>query len=215
MSDETEAAYILFGADKPKSAEPPDWYKADQAAAESRLMRVEPSARAQAAQDGSKPDQPASAGPAADAAEKLFTSESGTDYGQLVSGELDAYTLGAIQDGDTERSEALKHATSALAEDMRTAGTEPATLGEAFEIVRQSAGMVPLTAEQREESFAAGMAAIQSERITEPDLSAARAFIRDLDRVSPGVVDSLRAHGAGNDIRLIRNAIAEARRRGY
>ena len=32
---------------------------------------------------------------------------------------------------------------------------------------------------------------------------------------APGTIDSLIATGAGNDIRLIRKAIAEARKRGY
>lgn len=207
MSDDTEAAHVLFPNDAPTT--PPEWFKADQSAAEQRLMRrAEPPAQAQQRDDTAR-----LAGP--DAAEKLFGSESGADYDKLVSGELDHFTLSAMQDGDTERADALKHATSALADDMRAAGTEAGTLSEAFEIVRQSAGMTELTHDQREASFSSGMTAVQEANISNADLSAARSFIRDLDRVSPGVIDSLRAHGAGNDIRLIKKAVAEARRRGY
>ncbi|NKB83747.1 hypothetical protein HED51_11340 [Ochrobactrum grignonense] len=100
-------------------------------------------------------------------------------------------------------------------EDMRAAGTDAGDLKEAFEIVRHSAGMVPPTHEQREASFNEGMTAVQQSGISDADLSAARQFIADLEIVSPGVVRSLNAHGAGNDIRLIRKAVAEARRRGY
>jgi len=209
MSNDTEAAHVLFPSDAPTT--PPEWFKADQSAAEQRLMRrAEPPAQAQQQADTAPP-----AGPDADAAEKLFGSESGADFDKLVSGELDQYTLSAIQDGDTERADALKHATSALADDMRAAGTEASTLSEAFEIVRQSAGVTEMTHDQREASYNSGMTAVQEASISNADLSAARSFIRDLDRVSPGVIDSLRAHGAGNDIRLIKKAVAEARRRGY
>jgi hypothetical protein len=47
------------------------------------------------------------------------------------------------------------------------------------------------------------------------DISAAQAFIRDLEVIAPGTIASLERTGAGNDPRLVRSAIKEARRRGY
>jgi hypothetical protein len=117
--------------------------------------------------------------------------------------------------GDIERADALKAAMPALAENFREAGTEFPDLKEAFSIVRQSEGVQPPTAEQREAGLAKAVAMVRAEGISDGDIDAARAFIRDLDAVSPGVIASLEAHGAGNDPRLIRAAIREAKRRGY
>lgn len=212
-----DPAHVLFPDDAPKLDPSYDFNAISKGAAESRLMRrVEPEPAATAGQPdaSAKPDQTAGKDDD-DIASKLFKDEAKADYDQIMSGELDQYTLGAVQDGDTDRADALKYATSALADDMRAAGTDAGDLKEAFEIVRHSAGIVPPTHEQREVSFAAGMAAVQEAGISDSDLNAARVFIRDLETVSPGVVASLNAHGAGNDIKLIRKAVAEARRRGY
>lgn len=209
-----DPAHILFPSDAPKVDPSYDFQGIAKGAAEARLLRrADPDASNVFPGEAGKanPD----AGESDDIAAKLFQDEAKADYDQIMSGELDQYTLGAVQDGDTDRADALKYATSALADDMRAAGTDASDLKEAFEIVRHSAGMVPPTHEQREASFNEGMTAVQAAGISDTDLSAARAFIRDLETVSPGVVASLNAHGAGNDIRLIRKAVAEARRRGY
>lgn len=213
MSNDIEAAHVLFPNDAPTP--PPEWFKADQSAAEQRLMRrAEPAA--QTVQDQAKGDAAAPAGPDVDAAAKLlFGSESGTDYTKLVENELDQYALSAISEGDSERADALLAATSSLSEDFRKAGTDPGDLREAFELVRHSAGATPPMPEQRQASWDAGMTAIRDEGISDADLHAARSFVADLERVSPGVVASLNAHGAGNSPKLIAAAVREARRRGY
>ncbi|KAB2720941.1 hypothetical protein F9K73_13565 [Brucella intermedia] len=210
-----DPAHVLFPSDAPKLDASLDFNGIAKGAAEARLTRrTEPDAANVFPGDAAKPDQTAGQSDD-DIAEKLFGDTSKADYDKLMEGELDQYALNAIQNGDKDRADALKYATSALADDMRAAGTDASDLKEAFEIVRHSAGMVPPTHEQREASFNEGLTAVQQAGISDADLSAARAFIRDLETVSPGVVASLNAHGAGNDIRLIRKAVVEARRRGY
>ncbi|CAB4325014.1 hypothetical protein [Brucella sp. 191011898] len=207
-----DPSHILFPSDAPSAPDPamnPLAFAKDDAAA--RLMR-----RVEPAEQAGQPDaKPADAKPDTDIAKTLFGDTTKPDYEGAVRGELETYRLSAHADGDTERAEALGHATQALAADFAANDTEPTDLKEAFEIVRHSAGMVPPTLEEREASFTAGMSEVQSAGISDADLSAARSFIRDLETVSPGVVASLNAHGAGNDIRLIRKTVAEARRRGY
>ncbi|RUU85473.1 hypothetical protein EOB59_31980 [Mesorhizobium sp. M7A.F.Ca.MR.176.00.0.0] len=59
------------------------------------------------------------------------------------------------------------------------------------------------------------MSELAASGVAEGDISIARRFIADMELVSPGVVASLERHGAGNDPRLVRAAIKEAKRRGY
>ncbi|MCZ8547170.1 hypothetical protein OOJ09_23520 [Mesorhizobium qingshengii] len=221
---EIDAASVLFPNDVPsRPASVPEWAHAQRTAAEQRLVgnHGKPDAAAAVAfpserkADASPPAGEKSDDPAAvlfkdDAARK------GVDYERAVGGELDQFTLDAMKDGDTERASALKAATAALSEDFRAAGTEPATIEEAFTIVRQSAdSFSPPTPEQIEAGFVAGMSELSASGVTEADIGIARRFIADMERVSPGVVASLERHGAGNDPRLVRSAIKEAKRRGY
>lgn len=62
---------------------------------------------------------------------------------------------------------------------------------------------------------AAAVAASQASSRSAAEAEAARALIRDLDLVPPGLIHSLNASGAGNHPKIIKAAIAEARRRGY
>lgn len=80
---------------------------------------------------------------------------------------------------------------------------------------RQADSIVEPTPEQAAERMSEGLEACYAEGITDADLGLARRFIADLEVVSPGTIDTLNRTGAGNDIRLIRKAVAEARRRGY
>lgn len=206
MSTDPDVASILFPDDAPQQSrqEPPTYFKVAQSEAEQRLM----------GNHGKGTD--ATANPSDDVASKLFSTESADpDYDNLVLGELEQHTLTALKDGDEERAEALRAATTALADDFRQHGTDAADLSEAFEIVRHSAGLEPPTPEQLEASFADGMAAVERDGISADDLNAARRFINDLEIRSPGVKASLEAHGAGNDPRLVRAAVREARKRGY
>lgn len=152
---------------------------------------------------------------AAERAEALFNDKPQVDYAAVMTSELEQRRIGAHADGDAERVEALAAATTNLAADFRSAGTDAGDIREVFDIVRQSEGLVPPTPEQREASFAEGMATIQAEGITDSELDAARRLIADFERVSPGVVASLEAHSAGKNPALIRKVVAEAKRRGY
>ncbi|MER9450113.1 hypothetical protein [Mesorhizobium sp. M0254] len=220
---EIDAASILFPNDVPsKPAQAPDWYSAQRSAAEQRLTGTHGKPDAAAAvvfPSERKADAPPPAGKDDDAASILFRDDAArkdVDYAAHVGGELDQFTLDAMKDGDTERADALKTATAALGENFRSAGTDTASIQEAFTIVRQSAdSFAPPTPEQIEAGFAAGMSELTSAGVTDADLSLARQFIRDLELASPGVVASLDRHGAGNDPRLVHAAIKEAKRRGY
>jgi hypothetical protein len=89
-------------------------------------------------------------------------------------------------------------------------------VADAFSVMRERMGSLePPTDEAIQAEYGTVSAQLQAEGVTEGDLSAARAFIRDLDAVSPGLIDSLHFSGAGNDAKLVRAAIKEARRRGY
>jgi len=56
---------------------------------------------------------------------------------------------------------------------------------------------------------------LTAEGISDADLDAARRFISDVEKIAPGTISTLEATGSGNDPRLIRKAIAEAKRRDY
>ncbi|MES0042620.1 hypothetical protein [Mesorhizobium sp. M0091] len=219
---EIDAASILFPNDVlSKPAQAPDWYSAQRSAAEQRLTGThgKPDAAAALVFPTEKVEAPLPAGKDDDAASILFRDDAalqGVDFERVVGGELDQFTLDAIKNGESERANDLKAATAALSEDFRAAGTEPATIEEAFTIIRQSAdSFSPPTPEQIEAGFVAGMAELTGSGVAESDIGIARRFIADMEIVSPGVVASLERHGAGNDPRLVRAAIKEAKRRGY
>lgn len=157
--------------------------------------------------------------PNADTAEKLFPDDAKPFDDADAKGFFNTFALSARSDGDVERAEALTSAGEALIADARAAGTDAAELTSALDVVRERQGDTPspITPEKMEAEFASGMAAIQQEYgdAYMADLNAARAFIRDLEIVAPGTIDSLERTGAGNDVRLIRSAIKEAKRRGY
>ncbi|RUW24655.1 hypothetical protein [Mesorhizobium sp. M4B.F.Ca.ET.013.02.1.1] len=215
-------ASILFPSDAPPK-QMPDWAVAQRTAAEQRLTgthdKPDAAAAAMFPSERKADASPLAGDRADDAAAVLFKDDAArkdVDFERVVGGELDQATMDAMKSGDNERADALKAATAALSEDFRTAGTDPASIEEAFQIVRQSAdGFSPPTPEEIEEGFAAGMSELSASGVTEADLGVARQFISDLERLSPGVVASLESHGAGNDPRLVRAAIAEAKRRGY
>lgn len=102
--------------------------------------------------------------------------------------------------------------------DFRAAGASSDDVREALDIVREHQGNTvagPVSAEKLEAAYTSTMAVLADEGVTDADLNAARAFISDLEMIAPGTIQSLEATGAGNDPRLIRKAISEAKRRGY
>lgn len=220
-------AHILFPNDAPASSQTPEWFKVQHAAAEQRLMgrhRQDDGARAAAtlfpsdAADRLRDRQPAVHNPDADAAEKLFKEDAPRFDAKPVEEFVSGFAQTAIADGDIERAHELQAAGEALAADFQAAGASSDDLREALDIVREHQGNTvagPVSAEKLEAAYASGMAVLAEEGVTSADLNAARAFIRDLELIAPGTIQSLEASGAGNDPRLIRKAVAEAKRRGY
>ncbi|WP_206622088.1 hypothetical protein, partial [Mesorhizobium sp. M7A.F.Ca.MR.176.00.0.0] len=141
---EIDHASILFPNDAPsKPAAVPEWARVQQTAAEQRLVgnHGKPDDAAVVFPSERKADAPPPAGKD-DPAAILFKDDAArkdVDYAAHVGGELDQFTLDAMKDGDIERAGALKAATAALSENFRTSGTDPASIQEAFTIVRQSA----------------------------------------------------------------------------
>lgn len=210
----TDAASILFPNDVPvPRQQTPSAAKARPSSSprDDAAARLFPN-------EGKADTAPLSAGANDDPASVLFKDQAKADYDSVMTGELDHYTLGAIKDGDADRAGALRGAKSALTEDFRSAGTPSEDIKSAFEIIREhDHSLSPPSAEQIEADFEAGMATLQAElgSSMQSDLGAARAFINDLEKVAPGTIASLERFGAGNDPRLIRAAIKEAKRRGY
>lgn len=225
----TDPAHILFPGDAPAPSQPPEYFKVQQNAATARLMGSQNPAADDAAarmfpNDAAKGVTPApSAGPAdpakTDAAATLFKDDAKPFDDADAKDFFNGFATSAAGDGDVERAQALNAAGEALIADARAAGTDAAELTSALDVVRERQGdtLSPITPEKMEAEFASGMAAIQAEYGDSymADLSAARAFIRDLEIIAPGTIDSLERTGAGNDMRLIRSAIREAKRRGY
>ncbi|MEZ0170768.1 hypothetical protein [Microvirga sp. TS319] len=155
---------------------------------------------------------------AGDTASQLFSTEGKPFEGGAVTDFFDGFALSAAGDGDTDRASALQSASEALVSDFKSAGTDSADLAEAFAIVkeRQADTMAgPVSAEKLQEDFASAMASLETDGVTIADIDLARRFVADLERKAPGTMASLEATGAGNDPRLIRKAISEAKRRGY
>lgn len=197
----SDTASILYPDDPPRSSETPEYVKVEHAAAEARLMRSTPGDGAQ------EPDTAAKLyGDDKDHADPV--AEKG------VSSFFNQHALNAGQDGDSERAAELGAAEKALMADMREAGTSTADFGEALSIINDNLANDPaLLAARQDETMAMLQRDIGPSFAA--DLDAARAFIRDLDKVAPGTIYSLERSGAGSDPRLIRKAISEARRRGY
>lgn len=204
-----DAASILFPNDVPKApAAPPEWYSVQRTAAENRLMGNHGSEAKPAAPAGEQGDDPAAMLFKDDAARK------GIDYERVVGNELDQVTLDAIKDDDQERVGALRAATAALTDEFRSSGAPPEEVAEAFQILRDRPMTEP-TPEEREEHFQWAVAALQHDGVSDAELNAARAMIRDYEQIAPGTIASLEAYGAGNDPKLIKLVIAQAKRRGY
>ncbi|MCG5237118.1 hypothetical protein [Xanthobacter oligotrophicus] len=222
-----DPAHLLFPSDAPAGAEPPEWWQAERSAAEAYLMGQ--GHRAAKADDtaatlfpnerrgDAAPPQTPAGKDRPDAAALLFKEDAAHFDDRPVNSFFIGFANSAAADGDIERARALHTAGNALTADAKAAGTSSADLAEALSVIheRQADTVGERTAEQAEADFASGMAAIQAEGITEAQLGAARAFIADLEKLAPGTLHTLERTGAGNDLRLIRRAVAEAQRRGY
>lgn len=202
MSDTPEPAHILFPGDAPKVA--PDWFVASHAAAEQRLAGAGAAAGMTAGDD-------------ADPAKVLFNDDAGKFDAAPVDQFFNGFANSAANDGDIERSHELQAAGDALVADFKTAGADAAELSAALDVVRERQGdtIAEIPPEKIEAEMATGLAALTDEGVTNADLALARRFVSDLEIVAPGTMASLERTGAGNDLRLVRAAIKEAKRRGY
>lgn len=173
--------------------------------------------------DAARPQRPAQAPqrPApsdADAAAAIFKTEpapkvdtsSATDF-------FEGLATSAEADGLTEQALALRDAGDALAEDFANAGTDPGELHDVFRLMREAQSNLvggAMSAERIAATRTAAMEVLTDEGITPNDLAVAHRLIQHMEQIAPGTIASLNATGAGNDVRLIRKAVAEARRRG-
>ncbi|MCL4767754.1 MAG: hypothetical protein KJZ80_16120 [Hyphomicrobiaceae bacterium] len=164
-------------------------------------------------------DQPPPAGKEGDDPERvLFKDDAAQFDAKPVKDFVSGFAASAATDGDHDRAKALEAAGEALVEDFKAAGSDAKEVAEAFDIIRmRQADTIagPVSTEKLQAEYGSTMAALEAEGVTTADIDAARAFIRDLEIVAPGTMDSLERTGAGSDARLIRKAIAEAKRRGY
>lgn len=168
---------------------------------------------------------PPETNPKDDAADRLFRSDTGAAEARAAS-EVESFfgghRLDAIKDRQDDRAEALQVAGQELLADVKASGGLAADLAEAIGFVRENMDRpfgLAATAEQLQASEARTMDALAEEYAgdasrMQADLNAARRLIDHLEAKAPGTKASLAHSGAGNDPRLIRLAIKEARRRG-
>lgn len=123
---------------------------------------------------------------------------------------FDQRALAAMQDGNRDNAAEWSAAGKALVADMKAAGADAEGFNEALRAFNDASYSGVTEAPE------AILSQLSKEfgPTLEADLAAARALIIELDRKAPGLIDSLEHTGAGNDPRLIRQAIREAKRRG-
>lgn len=208
----SDPAHMLFPNDAPKSQQPPTGGGSAPVLRSPVATVIEPG----------KVAEPATpAGPAAksDGAASVLFKDDAVDHGaKAVTEILDGFANSAISDGDGgERSRSIELARDGLLADAKAHGLDTAELSEAMAVVkeRQADSITEPTPEQAEQRMTEALDVCRAEGITDVDLGLARRFIADLEVVSPGTAATLERSGAGNDLRLIRAAIKEARRRGY
>lgn len=156
--------------------------------------------------------------PDAEPAEALFQDDVPDYDASAVTDMLEGFANSAVADGDIDRADELHAASEAFSADFEAAGTPPEDVAEIMAIYKDAqSGLIagPVSAERLEAEQAAGLSLLADEGVTDADLGAARSLIADMERIAPGTMASLEATGAGNDLRLVRKVIAEAKRRGY
>lgn len=217
----SDPAYILFPGDAPIPKEPPEWHVAQRSEAEARLMRKAPTAPDPAAAALFPSDAPKTAAPIdkdASVEDKLFPDEKKVEFDDKVARSFfNGFAMSAAADGDADRARALEAAGEAIVADAIKAGTNAADLSDALNIVKDRQGDFAPSEEKMATDFASSMESLQAEygETFQSELGAAHAMLRDIELIAPGTMASLDRTGAGNDMKLIRIAIREAKRRGY
>lgn len=196
-----DPAHLLFPNDAPKAEAAPLPAETKPATTPGDLVQ-QPTAGSIAAQQ--------------DAAATLFKADARQFDAAPVEEIFNGFADAAISDSDGgERFRALETARDGLIADAASHGANAADLAEAMSIVkeRQGDGLLEPTPEQAEARMSESLAALRAEGVTDADLAAARRLVADMDKVAPGTIASLERSGAGNDPRLVRLMIKEARRR--
>lgn len=206
MSNETEAAYILFGADKPKSAETSDL----------GMTRQPPVQPAQDHAKAVKPDQPAGHVDPDEAARRLFDTEAEADPAQAEYSEalqpLDKLSESARLAGEDERAAQLTEANEVLMSEALEHGMPAADFRDLIGQVHEASGtMSELTADQLSDGKAKAMRELAD--VTAADLDLARGLINQMSGKIPNLVYQLEATGLGNNPKFVRAVVKEARRR--
>lgn len=144
----------------------------------------------------------------------LTYSDAGKFDETSASSMFNTRALAAQQDGNAENASEWLAAGQALVGDMKAAGTPADDFSAALRAFNE-ADSETLTPEQHAERYEASIAQLQAELgpNLDADLALARQLIARLDQQAPGLIASLEATGAGNDPKLIKLAIKEARRR--
>jgi hypothetical protein len=205
----TDPAHVLFPNDVPTSAAP-------------AAGAPGPAGAAGTGQGDAKPPALAAGDPQADAARSIFKNEPGADDAAArdVTDTFGSFAVSAFNDGDADRGRALQAAGTTLLEDVKAAGGLASDLAEALGYVREAANrFTPATEEENQAGMAKALDVLRAERTDHAalasDILAAHRLIIDMDKKTPGLIEQLELTGAGNDPRLIKAAIKEARRRGY
>ena len=208
----------LYPDDQPKRQSAP----APAPASQSRQPQREPDADALLYPDDQPKGAPAqrqaqrpSAADGYEPATLTYADQAPFDPAPLTSF-FDQAALAAMQEGNRDHANEISQSGKAMVADMKAAGTPADLLKSALHAYHESASE-GLNEDQQAEVAQATVAELQAEYgpTFERDLGAARALIEDLEKVTPGLIESLEATGAGNNPKLIRAAIKEAARRGY
>lgn len=207
MNTPNDTASILYPDDAP-AATPP---------AQTQRQHSDPMSRQPAPADRQAQHQTDRSETARDDQPVSLTYAEDTHFDETAANSMfNQRALAAKQDGNDENAAEWSAAGEALVADFKAAGADHSVFNEALSAFNE-ADSETLTPEQHAEKYEASMAELQAELgpNLEADLAAARRLIEHLDQQAPGLIASLQYTGAGNHPKLIRAAIAEAKRRGY
>lgn len=210
----SDPAHVLFPNDAPKVEQPA-------AAGNSAPVLRNPVVTVIESGKAAEPTPP---GPVAapkpdDVAAKLFQDDVVDSNAKAVTKILDGFANSAISDGDGgERFRAIEAARDGLIADAMASGTDTKELFAVVNVIHelQANSVAVPTPEQAVQRMSEGLEACRNENIADADLDLGRRFVTEhLEKIAPGTVYTLERTGAGNDIRVIRAVIAEAKRRGF
>lgn len=205
----SDPAHILFPSDVPATQQPVGGGSVPAVTPPAAGKAVSPPTTAGPA-DAAKPN---------DVAAKLFKDDAVDGNAKAATEILDGFANSAIGDGDGgERARAIEAARDGLIADAMASGTDTRELLSVVNVIHelQANSLTEPTAEQAVQRMTEGLEVCRNENIADADLDLGRRFVMEhLEKIAPGTAYTLERTGAGNDIRVIRAVIAEAKRRGF